>query len=63
MSVKIVMNNNKKFKVDGTVQEWIEKIKSEKVLEVCENTFILSENICELQEEVKKEAAKKEIKK
>jgi predicted acetyltransferase len=63
MSVKIIMNNNKKFKVDGIAEEWIEKIKSEMVLEVCDNTFILSENISELYEEVKKETAKKEIKK
>lgn len=63
MSVKIVMNNNTKFKVDGTAKEWVEKIKGEKVIQVSNNTFIVSENISEIYEEVKKETAKKEIKK
>ncbi len=58
MAVKIIMNNNTKFKVDGTAQEWIEKIKSERVLEVCENTFIVSDNISEIYQEIKKESKK-----
>ncbi|MBC8061918.1 MAG: hypothetical protein H7Y18_14795 [Clostridiaceae bacterium] len=34
MSVQILMNNQNKFKVDGTLEDLIEKIKSEQVLKI-----------------------------
>lgn len=62
MSIKIVMNNKNKFTVEGTLEEWIAKIKSEQLLEVCTNTFINSNNISEVYEEIKKENLKKKSK-
>ena len=48
MSVCILMNNKNKFVVEGTLEDWIEKIKNDQVFEVSSTTYIVSQNISEV---------------
>ncbi|MBC8061920.1 MAG: hypothetical protein H7Y18_14805 [Clostridiaceae bacterium] len=63
MSVKILMNNKNKFKVDGTVEDWVQKIKNEQLLEISPTIFIVSENVSEVYEILEKDNTKKKSRK
>ena len=65
MSVCILMNNKNKFKVEGTLEDWIQKIKTEQVFEISPTIYVVSNNISELylyekpQNDIKEKKSKK----
>ena len=63
MKIKILMNNKNKFIVDGTLEDWVQKIKSEQILEISPKTFVVSQNVSEVYEILEKDITKKKSKK
>ena len=63
MKIKILMNNKNKFIVDGTLEDWVQKIKSEQILEISPKTFVVSQNVSEVYEIIEKDITKKKSKK
>jgi len=63
MKIKILMNNKNKFIVDGTLEDWVQKIKNEQILEISPKTFVVSQNVSEVYEIIEKDITKKKSKK
>jgi len=63
MKIKILMNNKNKFVVDGTLEDWVQKIKNEQILEISPKTFVVSQNVSEVYEIIEKDITKKKSKK
>ncbi|MBU3112547.1 hypothetical protein [Clostridium lacusfryxellense] len=65
MSVCILMNNKNKFKVEGTLEDWVQKIKTEQVFEISPTIYVVSNNISEVyldekpQNDIKEKKSKK----
>ena len=63
MKIKILMNNKNKFIVDGSLEDWVQKIKNEQILEISSKIFVISQNISEVCEIIEKDITKKKSKK